>query len=61
VVCTEPSRLISLAGRRASASQAGAASLLMIAAVLAMLASTQVPAATLTVRQTERACRFSGR
>jgi hypothetical protein len=38
-----------------SRSQAGAAALRMMAAVLAVFASVQVPAATLTVRQHEEA------
>jgi hypothetical protein len=55
VVVTEPSWRTMRAGKPASVSQAGARSLLMIAAVLAILAPAQVFAATLTVRQQELA------
>ena len=55
VYAAVPSRRTSRAGRPASSSQATAFSPRTIAAVLAELASTQVPAATLTVRQTSAA------
>ena len=55
VVTAVPSGRTSRAGRPSSRSQPEAASPRMMAAVLAVLASTQLPAATLTVRQQDRA------
>src|SRR6478672_6520190 len=52
---TSPSRATRRLGRPRSRSQRGAAPPWMIAAVLAALASTHEPAATLTVRQTSTA------
>jgi hypothetical protein len=54
-VTTSPPRRTSRAGKRWLASHPGARSPRMIAAVLAVFASTQVAAATLTVRQQESA------